>query len=101
MRSFSLLRPSSIPILHRRGHDKIHHSVASPIQTGAIAGGTELAAWRYRSWTRQRRIPPGCTITYRMYDSLLGGKDNFAADRAVADALSEEFPEIAANDGES
>ena len=31
----------------------------------------------------------------RMYDRWLGGKDNFAADRAVADTLSQEFPEIA------
>jgi hypothetical protein len=31
----------------------------------------------------------------RVYDRWLGGKDNFAADRAVADGLSEEFPEIA------
>jgi O-methyltransferase involved in polyketide biosynthesis len=31
----------------------------------------------------------------RVYDRWLGGKNNFAADRTVADALTAEFPEIA------
>jgi hypothetical protein len=38
---------------------------------------------------------PGVPSIARLYDRWLGGKDNFAADRAVADELSEEFPEIA------
>ena len=30
----------------------------------------------------------------RMYDALLGGKDNYAADRAAADAALEAWPEL-------
>ena len=42
-----------------------------------------------------QRFDPGVPSIARVYDRWLGGKDNFAADRLVADALSEEFPEIA------
>jgi S-adenosyl methyltransferase len=37
----------------------------------------------------------GTPSVARVYDRWLGGKDNFAADRAAADALTAEFPEIA------
>jgi O-methyltransferase involved in polyketide biosynthesis len=47
--------------------------------------------------TKQTSQPfdAGTPSIARVYDRWLGGKDNFAADRAVADSLSEEFPEIA------
>lgn len=32
----------------------------------------------------------------RAYNYMLGGKDNYAADRAAADAITEQFPEVAA-----
>jgi len=37
-----------------------------------------------------------CVITSRNYDYLLGGKDNFAADRAAADHVLEATPACAA-----
>lgn len=33
----------------------------------------------------------------RVYDFLLGGKDNYAADRATAEAILKVAPELAAN----
>jgi predicted O-methyltransferase YrrM len=42
------------------------------------------------------RVPPeintGVAHPARIYDYLLGGKDNFAADRAVADAVAKAMP---------
>ena len=37
--------------------------------------------------TELNRTRPACVITSRIYDYLLGGKDNFAADRAAADQV--------------
>ena len=34
------------------------------VSADAIADGTELEAWRCRSWTRQGHIPPRCMTTY-------------------------------------
>lgn len=44
------------------------------------------------------QAPPGVDVTIpsiaRVYDAALGGKDNFAVDRAVADELSAVFPGV-------
>ncbi len=49
---------------------------------------------------RADRVPAGIDPTIptaaRIYDYLLGGQDNFAADRAAAHRLAEVSPEIAA-----
>lgn len=47
-----------------------------------------------------RRVPQGIDVktpnTARIYDYLLGGKDNFAADREVADKILKVLPEVRA-----
>jgi S-adenosyl methyltransferase len=37
----------------------------------------------------------GCPSIARVYDRWLGGKDNYAADRYVADTVAAQFPEVA------
>jgi hypothetical protein len=48
-----------------------------------------------------RARPPGFDISVahqaRMYDYLLGGKDNYAADRAASEAVLRIYPEMAFN----
>ena len=50
--------------------------------------------------TTQHPLPDGIDITRpnvaRIYDYLLGGKDNFAADREAARRLIEAIPDVAA-----
>ena len=45
------------------------------------------------------RVPPGLDVTKpsiaRVYDAFLGGKDNFAADRAVVDLTLQIAPDAA------
>jgi S-adenosyl methyltransferase len=41
------------------------------------------------------RLSRESTTTYRNYDYLLGGKDNFAADREMGDRLVAVFPPAA------
>ena len=56
-----------------------------------------------RPWTLPgpRRVPPPVDIhkpsTARVYDAILGGKDNFPWDRAVAARVTAAFPEAAAS----
>jgi hypothetical protein len=40
------------------------------------------------------KLNPTVPHRARWWNDLLGGKDNFAADRAVADAVVEQMPEI-------
>jgi hypothetical protein len=50
------------------------------------------------SWARPDGIPPdidtGTAHSARIYDYILGGKDNFAADRAAAAAMIDAYPSI-------
>ena len=44
-----------------------------------------------RAWARIRHV--ACVTTSRNYDYLLGGKNNFEADRAAADEIMQLVPE--------
>jgi S-adenosyl methyltransferase len=77
---------------------KIVHSPslrpADPVVTGkrvATAQGSWLVSFN-EDWRKTFR--PDIPSAARVYDYLLGGKDNYPADRAVAESLIEQLPNV-------
>ena len=59
--------------------------------------GTEQAAGRDANGGARRVIDTSVAHSARVHDYWLGGKDNFAADRAAGDAVFQAYPGIVAS----
>jgi hypothetical protein len=64
-------------------------------RSSAGRGTSETTGNRQAHRTNSSTQPPACVITSRNYGYLLGGKDNFAADRELAEDILRVMPVIA------
>jgi SAM-dependent methyltransferase len=87
--------------MHKDGHTALGHDYIIRHFKGVLNGGHWTVSRQGRPWTLPgpRRVPPPVDIhkpsAARVYDAILGGKDNFPWDRAVAARVTAAFPEAA------
>ena len=94
---------SRVPDLARGdlGPDPVHRAQPAGRSEPAHGQSPATSASCARRWapnrrrTRGRPFEPGGPNIARVYDRWLGGKDNYAADRYVADTVAAQFPEVA------